>query len=189
MSLALAMFLVAAAGCKEPSRITQYEVPKSQSDMDRFSVIGSAPASETSSTTPSKWHVPEGWTYGGEGSFGVRHKFSKEVVGESVEISVSTLAAGAADWHANVTRWASRQLGVEVEADAIDQRTLETNVDGSDGKLIQLFDEGTNEGKAIIGAMVVRGDDVWFFKSFGKAAAVKATESEFNDYLKSFKFP
>lgn len=193
LSIVLGILVVAISGCKEPSRISQYDVPKSQSDMDRFTVIETErkPGSGKSDA-PAEPSVPEGWTPGGSGSFGVRNKFSKEVDGQKVEVSISTLPARAAiasDWHQNVNRWAGSQLGLKIEPEAIDEQTVEVKVDGTAGKMIRLFDEKSNEGKAIIAAMIIEGENVWFFKSIGKAEAVEATEAEFNDYLKSFKFP
>jgi len=170
-------------GCKEAPKINQYEVPKPQSDFSKgkFTIIDSTPAKPT-------WPVPEGWDYVGKGSFGVIHKITKSIDGETTLVSVSKLRSAAADWPANVDRWAAGQLGIKLDGEAIKSRTKEVTVDGLTGKLIVLDDEGTTDGKATIAAMVERGNDVWVFKSMGKAAAVKATESEFRDYLKSFKF-
>ena len=37
--------------------------------------------------------------------------------------------------------------------------------------------------------MAVKGQLAWFIKLKGKKSAVEATEKEFDEYLKSFKFP
>ncbi len=149
--------------------------------MGIYTIIDSAPAKPD-------WPVPAGWTFEGEGSFGVIHKISKDVDGETALVSVAKLQIAAADWPANVDRWAGGQLGVKLDVETIEKRTEEVTVDGKPGKLIVLDDEGATDGKATIAAMVVRDKEVWVFKSTGDAAAVKATESEFRDYMTTFKF-
>lgn len=192
LAVALIIVLPLFGGCTEPDTISRYDIPKSQSDMKRFTVVdGDSLERRPSAAGQAKEAppVPDGWTAGKTGQFGVWNRFSKQVDEEKVEITVTILPPMAKDWNANVTRWANQQLGLELDTDDIAERTTKVTVDGSQGQQISLLDDGTTDGRAIVGVMIVRDNQVWFFRISGKTATVEKTQTEFDDYLNSFQFP
>jgi len=90
------------------------------------------------------------------------------------------------DWQSNVQRWLG-QVGMQKTAEEIDELTMEVEVDGKASSKVRLIKD--EDGDAIVGVMAVKGNLAWFIKLMGEKAAVEATEKDFDDYVKAFKFP
>ena len=96
--------------------------------------------------------------------------------GAAADMSISTLAAAGGGVLANVNRWRG-QLGLTAWADA----DLETNakrveVDGNPGVVVDFAGDKSVQGEArktrILGAIVPRGGQTWFYKLTGDDAVV-----------------
>lgn len=103
------------------------------------------------------------------------------------EFTVSAWPAGEgsqmSDVMANVQRWAA-QVGLPVDEKLVDLID-ETAIDGSQGSIAKLAGPA---GKAMLAAMVVRDEKVWFFKLLGDAALVEREEENFGKFLDSVRF-
>jgi hypothetical protein len=88
------------------------------------------------------------------------------------------------DVTANVQRWAA-QVGVPVD-DNLAGLVEDMDIDGTKGSYVKLV--GPDSGQAMLAAMVVRGEKVWFFKLTGAAKLVEAQAEDFRKFVDSVKF-
>ncbi len=130
--------------------------------------------------------TPDGWTREKSNPMFPSDKFSKTVDDHEVILSIMSLPSSN-DWQSNVKRWLG-QVSMSFTDEQIEELTTEIEVDGKTSQRIRLFKD-EDDSEAIVGAMAVNGKLAWFIKLMGKKAAVEATEKDFDDYLKSFKFP
>jgi hypothetical protein len=91
------------------------------------------------------------------------------------------------DVMANVQRWAA-QVGVPVD-DKLAELVEDTKIDGIEGSMVRLVGpETANPRQAMLAAMVVHGEKVWFFKLTGTAQLVERESGNFGKLLDSVKF-
>jgi hypothetical protein len=91
------------------------------------------------------------------------------------------------DVMANVQRWAA-QVGVPVD-DKLAELVEDTKIDGIEGSKVRLVGPATAKPQqAMLAAMVVRGEKVWFFKLVGTAPLVERESGNFGQLLDSVKF-
>ena len=176
--------LVLLVGCNEPPQIVTHRIPKSQSGLD-----GIRPLEQAASGSPasaSSMPTPEGWTRQKSNPMFPSDKFSKVIDNNEVILSVMSLPASN-KWNSNVEPWVG-QIGMQLSPGQIEELTSEVEVDGKPSQKVRLFKD-EDDTEAIVGAMAVKGQLAWFIKLKGKKPAVEATEKEFDEYLKSFKFP
>ena len=133
-----------------------------------------------------KHDAPTGWDLGRTSSI-VKARLRKVEGEKSAMISVTDLPASANRWAPNVKRWAD-EVGLEESVDSLAAGTEEVTVDGMTGNRIRLVNMKDRERNATIGVMVVRGDSAWFFKLTGSRDLVIASEKDFDEFLKSFRF-
>ena len=88
-----------------------------------------------------------------------------------------------ADVTANVQRWAA-QVGVPVD-DNLAKLVEEIDIDGTKGSYVELV--GPDSGQAMLAAMVVSSQKVWFFKLAGPAKAVTGEAENFRKFVDSVK--
>jgi hypothetical protein len=88
------------------------------------------------------------------------------------------------DVTANVQRWAA-QVGVPID-DHLAKLVEEIDIDGTKGSYVKLV--GDDSGQAMLAAMVVKGEKVWFFKLTGAAKLVEAQAENFHKFIDSTKF-
>jgi hypothetical protein len=102
------------------------------------------------------------------------------------EFTLSAWPAGAqmADVTANVQRWAA-QVGVPID-DKLAGLVEDIDIGGTKGNYVNLV--GPDSGQAMLAAMVVRGEKVWFFKLTGAAQLVEAQAENFRKFVDSVKF-
>ena len=172
-------------GCSEEPQIVKRRIPKTQSGLEAFR---SRPASNSASESVSAKALPgpEGWTREKSNPMFPSDKFSKVVENDKVVLSVMSLPASN-DWQSNIQRWLG-QVSMTMSAEEIDKITTEVQVDGTTSKKIRLMQDDA-DGEAIVGVMAVKGNLAWFIKLMGAKAAVEATESDFDEFVTSFKFP
>ena len=155
------------------------------------SVQMKAPA-ETAATTSAadahstearrfKWTVPEGWRAATPGQMQVAKFTVPERGTAKAEVTVSTFPSDTGGTLANVNRW-RRQLGLG-EVDEAGLAPLVSPLDPSvpNSVLVDL----TNEQKRMLGAIVPRGAEWFFYKLVGDADAVAAERESFIAFAKS----
>src|SRR2546421_9343967 len=89
-------------------------------------------------------------------------------------------APSAADVVANVHRW-QRQLDMPGSSkEEVDHLARKISVDGREGYVIDLLGSAGDTQKRILGAMIIEGDRVWFFKIMSLAPRIERHRSEFD---------
>jgi hypothetical protein len=109
--------------------------------------------------------------------------------GQSAEVTVMPFpASGAmADPIAQAQRWAG-QVGLVRSEDDLKAAARTVEISGEPGQQFELVGEQGDAPKAILAAMVRRGDQVWFFKMTGDRTLVENEREAFNKFLASIKF-
>ncbi len=128
------------------------------------------------------WSAPPGWT---PTSGSAMRKGSYAIAGPegTADLAITAFPGDVGGNLANVNRWRG-QLGLAPVA----------NLDGAvepltaNGLQMLVFD-GANEGKRMVGAIVSRPGETWFFKLTGPDALVARTKPAFLEFLKTVKAP
>ncbi len=149
-------------------------------------VLPIAPAANAEFT----FDTPEGWQPGRVSAMR-KAAFLVADGDRQAEFTVIDLpASGGAqitDVTANVQRWAA-QVGLPVD-DKLAELVKEIDIDGMQGSFVELVGpEGTDPRQAMLAAMVVREEKVWFFKLFGEAALVERETENFRKFVDSVRF-
>lgn len=129
------------------------------------------------------YSTPSGWKPGPTGEF---RKVSFIVTGEGkskAEITVSSLAAAGSGLLPNINRWRGQVKLPEVDQKALDQSLVPVLISGKDGQLVELV--GPSE--TILGAVVLVGDQGWFFKLRGDNELAAKEKDNFMSFVKSMK--
>jgi hypothetical protein len=149
-------------------------------------VAGAAPVA---SAAPArlKYTLPANWTEGGElERAGIRREavFQVSDGGRSAEVTATIAGGSVKD---NIDRWRG-QIGLAplTDDEFNNQRTL--LIGGSPGIFVDLAGDGRGDHQAILGAVVPRGREQWFFKMTGPADVVGRQKSAFEAFLKSVRF-
>ena len=145
--------------------------------------VASVPASQTesSSSGTSQWKTPADWKAVAPGSMQVA-KFSVPANGAGkadVMISIFPTSTGGA--LANVNRWRS-QIGLPPVTEAELAKSI-TKLDNKNPDAILV--DMTNNERQLIGAIVPRDGQWYFFKLLGDAAAVSPQKDAFIAFAKS----
>jgi hypothetical protein len=147
-----------------------------------------APAVEAPpSASAITYNAPTGWEKGPASS--MREATYLVTDGDSrAEFTLSGWPAAPgtqmSDVTANVQRWAA-QVGVPID-DHLAKLVEEIDIDGTKGSYVKLV--GDDSGQAMLAAMVVKGEKVWFFKLTGAAKLVEAQAENFHKFIDSTKF-
>ena len=141
---------------------------------------GSAVAAENSLT----WTVPANWQPKALGTMR-RGSYSVTADNQVGDISVFVFPGAAGGLVDNINRWRG-QVGMtpldpsKAEAETVAMKT-------TSGLPLTFVDLNNGSGDGILGAILVKGDESWFFKLKGPSALLAKEKSAFVDFLKSVK--
>ena len=138
-----------------------------------------------------QWQVPQGWTETPGGQFLVaKFNISGEANAQAA-VNVSMSAGDGGGWGGNVNRW-RRQVGLGELPDAeIAQQTSTLDVEGGKANIVEMAgtDPKTNQKTKVIGAMVARPSEAWFYKLMGNDQLVDREKAAFLKFLQSAHYP
>jgi hypothetical protein len=138
---------------------------------------------ESSAAAPFTAETPAGWSTGKTG--GMRKAafvVGANAKGEPVEMTVIDLSSAAGDRLANINRWRG-QMGLDAVAAAeLPEQMQKLEVGGQPGDYVELT--GT-KGESILGVIVDRGEQTWFFKLQGPSELVAGQKTNFETYVRS----
>ena len=141
---------------------------------------GSAAAAENSLI----WTVPSNWQPKALGTMR-RGSYSVTADNQVGDISVFVFPGAAGGLVDNINRWRG-QIGMtpldpsKAEAETVAMKT-------TSGLPLTFVDLNNGSGDGILGAILVQGDESWFFKLKGPSALLAKEKSAFVDFLKSVK--
>jgi hypothetical protein len=131
--------------------------------------------------------APEGWEKGPASAMReATYLVSEGDVQAEFTLSGWPAAPGSqmSDVTANVQRWAA-QVGVPIDEN-LAKLVEEIDIGGTKGSYVKLV--GPDSGQAMLAAMVVKGEKVWFFKLTGEAELVDSQVANFRKFVDSVKF-
>lgn len=142
--------------------------------------ISSSPASQRL----AKWTAPPGWVEVQNPSQVRVLSFRVGPSENAADAAVEKFPAGVlAEWVPNLNRWRG-QVGLEPAADPNSAKGSEVSVGGRPGQLYEFV----GPSKALLIAIVRKGDAAWFFKLQGPGDVVTSQKAAFVDFLKSVQF-
>jgi len=128
--------------------------------------------------------APEGWQEQPAGQMQVA-KFSVAKEGGKADVSVSVFSSDTGGLLGNVNRW-RRQLGLEDVDESGLQECVTTlggaHIDGAPGPVLA---DLSKDNRRLLGAIVPREGQWWFYKMVGDAAVVNAEHDTFVQFVKS----
>ncbi|TAL01432.1 MAG: hypothetical protein EPO07_08410 [Verrucomicrobia bacterium] len=155
-----------------------------------ISGTSSAAESAVAKEGQPQWTVPAGWKEIPGGQFLVAKFLIAGDGGAQAAINVSTSVGDGGGLAANVNRWRG-QLGLPPATEAElqkDATTLETS--GGKATLVKLSgtDGRTGQPTKLIGAVLVRDGQAWFYKLMGDEKIVAAQSKAFTKFVKEVKY-
>jgi hypothetical protein len=109
-------------------------------------------------------------------------------IGEGDRRGLVTISQAGGDPLANIMRWRN-QLGLPPAAeDEVKKEVRSIEVDGNPGQFVDLAGPESAGRQRILGVVVPRGGQSWFFKMRGPADLVEGQKSAFEAFLKSVRF-
>ena len=107
------------------------------------------------------------------------------------EITVSALSAQGmgGDLLMNINRWRGQVKLAELKSDELKSAIKPLKFGEIEGQYVELFGPAdAAPRKAIAGAIVIHGENAWYFKLMGDATGVEQERERFNAFLKSVQF-
>ncbi len=170
---------VGVVGCRHEEGIREYWVPKTE-----------ATAETSASPAGPSYDVPVGWqllpTMGGmrQAAFEVRQADQK------LEITIISLPTQGNDLLANVNRWRGQiQLPPLESRQQLDEQLTTISVEQEPVPYVQLTSPPESKTReSILGAIVTRGETIWFVKLRGHAELAEREREHFEQFVRSLRF-
>ena len=130
---------------------------------------------------------PEGWDDAPPRPF-AKYTLARRQGDQQATITISPLKK-TNEWPANVEMW-QNQMGIDqLSPEELDAKTSSIEVGGEVGKLISIESpESGEQRQALVAAMVVHGENAWFFKLIGDRDLVLEQKPSLEALLKSVAF-
>lgn len=146
------------------------------------------PKPETASPQPAAaeltYETPQGWVAGKASPFR-KASFQVKQGAQQADISVVALPASENSWVANVNRWRAQLQLDPLAQKAVAEATKKTPIGHGEGNYLDIRGD---DGRRILAAVAVRGDQEWWFKMMGDEKSVGEQEDNFKAFLKSIHF-
>jgi hypothetical protein len=156
--------------------------------------IGNAATAPESTTAagadPGKpeWQVPAEWKEVSGGQFLAAKFLINGADNSQAAVNVSLSGGGLT---ANVNRWRVQQLGLEaLSEEEINKLVTSVDLEGGKATLIEMDGTSPQSGKKerIVGAIVPRGEQAWFFKLMGPKQLVEQHKEAFVKFVQTAKY-
>ena len=147
--------------------------------------LAGPPAPEANSLA---WAAPDNWVAKSLGAMR-RGSFTVKGQGGDADLSIFVFPAATNPLLANINRWRG-QVGLEPIAEAqlaTESTPLETN--GFKFAVVDLLGKqpGSDTSVRVLGAILYRGDEAWFFKLGGPDSVVAAEKTAFLGFLRTVR--
>ncbi len=133
-----------------------------------------------------QWKVPEGW----KTDRGNEFSLAAFAVTDGERVIKTTVSRAGGDLLQNLNRWRG-QLGLKAWSPDEMTKTAKTlSVDGHNGTLVEFVgtDARTNQPGCILGVIVPRDGEAWFFKLTGDVELAQREKENFEAFVQSVKF-
>ena len=136
------------------------------------------------------WTVPAGWQEVPGGQFLIAKFLITGTDNAQAAVNVSSSAGNGGGLAANVNRW-RKQLGLgELAGDELAKSVQSIATAAGPATLVEMSgtDARTSQPAALVGVMVLRPDQAWFFKLMGSAAVVQAQKEPLIEFVRGVKY-
>ena len=149
-----------------------------------------AAAAPASSEGKPEWQVPAGWKEIDGGQFLVAKFIVSGSDNSQAAVNVSMSAGDGGGMLGNVNRWRG-QLGLGQQSQAeVDKLVTSVNIEGGKAMLVDMSGTDMKSGAKtrLVGAIVPKGQQTWFYKLMGPAALVEQQKDTFTKFVQTAKY-
>ena len=133
------------------------------------------------------WELPKGWKETKGNSFTVG-AFAVEDKDRKVTVTVSVLTGKGGGLLANANRWRAQLKLPAWSEDELAKAAKKRKVDGVEGSYLELADAKSEQPASLLGVIVFREKEAWFFKLTGDAQLATREKENFLRFVDSVKF-
>jgi hypothetical protein len=172
----------------------QPQLPPSHPPIDSVSPVGQNPPGvqpQTASSSKPSWTIPPGWQETSGGQFLAAKFILKGGENEQAAVNVSTSSGEGGGLVGNVNRWRG-QLGLGQLSEAeINKLVTQLETEGGKASLVDISgkDPRTEQPSRIVGAIVPRNSQTWFYKLMGTGSLVEREKANFIKFIQTAKYP
>lgn len=149
-----------------------------------------AASAPTSSEGKPEWQVPAGWKKIDGGQFLVAKFIISGSDNSQAAVNVSMSAGDGGGVLGNVNRWRG-QLGLSQQSQAeVDKLVTPVDIEGGKAILVDMTGTDMKSGAKtrLVGAIVPKGQQTWFYKLMGPAPLVEQQKEAFTKFVQSAKY-
>jgi hypothetical protein len=185
---------VLCAGCgQEKIRVYQVpkEVPPATSGAPHSHSTPSDQAAPAGPTKP-KWEVPSSWQEVPPSTMLVAKFLLSGQAEATAEVTVSVFPGDVGGLLANVNRWRNQINLPPVEEPDLAKLGVALPVEsGGQGTIVDMTGTkpGTGQPVRLLGAIIPRGGQTWFFKLMGHASLAEQEKAAFLKFIQSVRYP
>ena len=136
------------------------------------------------------WTVPAGWQEVSGGQFLIAKFIIAGADNAPAAVNVSSSAGNGGGLAANVNRW-RKQLGLsELAGDELAKSVQSITTAAGPATLVEMAgtDARTSQPAALVGIIVLRPEQAWFFKLMGAPAVVNAQKDRLIEFVRGVKY-
>jgi hypothetical protein len=144
----------------------------------------------TSGEAKPEWQVPAGWKEIDGGQFLVAKFIVSGSDNSQAAVNVSMSAGDGGGVLGNVNRWRG-QLGLTQQSQAeVDKLITPVDIEGGKAMLVDMSGADVKSGAKtrLVGAIVPKGQQTWFYKLMGPARLVEQQKDAFTKFVLSVKY-
>jgi hypothetical protein len=145
-----------------------------------------APAPAAAADNSITWAAPDHWTAKALGAMRRGSFTAKNAAGEA-DCSIFVFPAGSNPLLANINRWRGQVGLAPITETQLPAETTTLDNAGLTFTTVELVGQTGNGATRVLGAILYRGQEAWFFKLSGPDAVVAAEKSAFLDFLRSVR--
>ncbi len=181
------------AGCKD-REITSYRAPKDPPP----AMPGTAPSvpaagdsmANTAVPTGSDslgWTAPAGWIAKAPGAMRKGSFTVKGADGAEADLSITAFPGDTGGLLANLNRWRGQLALPPLAESQLDGALVHTDANGLHFEVVDFTGTAKDVPTRIVGAVLSRPGETWFFKLMGPDALVAGQKPAFLDFLRTVK--
>lgn len=151
----------------------------------------SSAAAPVSNEGKPQWQAPSSWKEIDGGGFLVAKFIVTGSNNSQAAVNVSTSAGDGGGVSANANRWRG-QLGLSpLSQSDLDKLVTSVDIDGGKAILVDMTGADVKSGAKtrVVGAVVSRTQQTWFYKLMGPAELVEQQKDAFTKFVQSVKYP
>lgn len=177
------------AGTSGGAAMRETQLPPSHPPIGNISPSAAAAAPSSGEGKP-EWQVPAGWKEIDGGQFLVAKFIVSGSDNSQAAVNVSMSAGDGGGVLGNVNRWRG-QLGLNQQSQAeVDKLVTSVDIEGGKAMLVDMSGTDMKSGAKtrLVGAIVPKGQQTWFYKLMGPAQLVEQQKDTFTKFVQTVKY-